>query len=192
LRDRLKNLCDTYGYSLENLAEPGTILTDRPSDAVTFVGNHDISRSNDIINDKMLAYAFILSHEGYPCVFWQDYYNLELAKVDSNNGIAALVRIHEENAGGTTSVLYVDDNLYVMQRNGFEDQSGLIFALNNQGNTWQGYRVQTNWKNTKFVPVAWYSHSDLQSPLEKWTDDDGWGEFWAPPRGYAVYLPTQG
>lgn len=25
-----------------------------------------------IVNDKMLAYAFILTHEGYPCVFWQE------------------------------------------------------------------------------------------------------------------------
>jgi len=27
----------------------------------------------------VLAYAFILTHEGYPCVFWQDYFNWDLA-----------------------------------------------------------------------------------------------------------------
>lgn len=74
LRERLKDLCDAYGYSLRNLADGGTLMKDRPTEAVTFVENHDIVRNNPIVNDKMLAYAFILTHEGYPCVFWQDYY----------------------------------------------------------------------------------------------------------------------
>jgi hypothetical protein len=28
-----------------------------------------------IVKDKMLAYAFILTHDGYPGVFWQGYYS---------------------------------------------------------------------------------------------------------------------
>jgi hypothetical protein len=59
-----------------------------------------------------VAYSLILTRKGYPCVFWQDYYNLQLAKEDSPNGIASLVKIHEQNAVGTTTSLYVDDNLY--------------------------------------------------------------------------------
>ena len=26
-----------------------------------------------VTNDKLLAYSYILTHEGYPCVFWKDY-----------------------------------------------------------------------------------------------------------------------
>jgi len=190
LRDRLKALCDSYGYSLTNLIQPGTLLKDRPSQAVTFVENHDIARSNPIVNDKMLAYAFILTHEGYPCVFWQDYFNLQLAKENSPNGIEALVKIHEQNAGGTTTTLHVDDNLYTMQRNGTTNQPGLIFVLNNLGDSWAGQWVETKWKNVKFKAAAWGSHqNETEAPIEKWTQSDGWGEFFSPPRGYAVYIP---
>ena len=186
----MKALCDSYGFSLGNLAEPGTLLKDRPTEAVTFVENHDIARTNPIINDKMLAYAFILTHEGYPCVFWQDFFNLQLGKENSPNGIAALVKIHEQNAGGTTKTLCADDNLYIMQRNGTSTQPGLIFVLNNLGDAWGGKWVETKWKNVRFKAVAWGSHeNNVEAPMEKLTQSDGWCEFFAPPRGYAVYIP---
>ena len=27
-------------------------------------------------------------------------------------------------------------------------------------------------------------------PEEKWTNESGWVDLWAPPRGYAVYVPS--
>jgi len=58
LRGRLKGLCDTYGFNLKTLAEKGTLLTDGLAEwSVTFVENHDIARTDPIVNDKMLAYA---------------------------------------------------------------------------------------------------------------------------------------
>ncbi len=189
LRYRLRDLCQDYGFSLRNLVQGGTLLDDRPSQAVTFVENHDVVRGDSIVNDKMLAYAFILTHEGYPCVFWQDYYNWNLGQEGSNNGIAALVRAHEDHAGGDTSILFVDDDLYVMQRAGWEHQKGLVFVLNNRGN-WNGAWVQTRWKSATLTPAAWCGKDDSGIPQPKSTDGDGWGEFFAPPRGYAVYVPT--
>jgi alpha-amylase len=213
LRDLLKNLCDTYGFSLRNLAPAagviaasgapssgpsGTVLAYDPALSVTFVENHDIVRSNPIVNDKMLAYAYILTHEGYPCVFWQDYYNWGLAQSANESGIDALVRIHESNAGGATEVLHVDDNLYIMQRTGARatpgtqpaasPQKGLVFVLNNTA-TWNGAAVQTHWPNTLFRPAAWRGHGNTDIPEPKTTGGDGSADFWAPPRGYVVYLP---
>ena len=93
----LKNLCDSYGFSLSGLAIPATVVQDTPAQAVTFVDNHDTIRDpgNAINNDKLLAYSFILTHEGYPSVFWMDWYNFGLAKTGTPNGIAALVTAHE-------------------------------------------------------------------------------------------------
>jgi alpha-amylase len=187
LRERLKNLCDTSGYSLNNLAAGGTLVKDRPMDAVTFVENHDIARSNPIINDKMMAYAFILTHEGYPCVFWQDYYNFGLAQEGNKSGIAALVKAHEDFAAGPTTVLSVDDDLYIMQRSGLDGKKGLVFALNNRVN-WYGTRVATQWKNANFSPIAWGGR-DNTVPQNQLSQNDGTAEFWAPPRGYVVYAP---
>ena len=151
LRWRLRDLCDNYGFSLRTLTEPGVLMWDRPASAVTFVENHDVVRDSPIINDKLLAYAFILTHEGYPCVFWQDYFNWDMAQPDNHSGINALIKVHEQNAGGSTQVLFVDHDLYIMQRSGLDNQSGLIFVLNNR-DSWNGAIVQTQWRNTRLRP----------------------------------------
>lgn len=189
LRYRLKALCDTYGFSLKTLTHGGTLLTNGLAKwAVTFVENHDVVRTDPVIQDKMLAYAFILTHEGYPCVFWEDYYNLGLGQEGLKSGIAALVKVHEEYAGGGTDILYCDDDLYIMQRRGIEEQNGLVFVLNNAGR-WNGRHVYTQWAGTRFIPVAWRGKDNADTPAETWTDGHGASEFWAPPRGYVVYAP---
>ena len=161
----------------------------RPKQAVTFVENHDVVRDSPIINDKLLAYAFILTHEGYPCVFWQDYFNWNLAQADSQNGIDALIKVHEQNAVGPAQVLFVDHDLYIMQRSGTGDQDGLILVLNNRRN-WNGTWVQTRWNNRRLISAAWRGRDDPGTPQEKWTNDSGWVDLWAAPRGYAVYVPV--
>jgi alpha-amylase len=75
-----------------------------------------------------------------------------------------------------------------MQRPGAGNQSGLIFVLNNRG-TWNGAWIETRWNNTRLAPAAWWARDDSSVPQEKWTDGSGWVDLWAPPRGYAVYIP---
>jgi alpha-amylase len=70
LRWRLRDLCDTYGFNFRDLAARDVLMWNRPTEAVTFVVNHNVVRDSPINNDKPLAYAFILTHEGYLCVFW--------------------------------------------------------------------------------------------------------------------------
>ena len=190
LRGRLKDLCDTYGFSLNTLTDKGTLITNGLTRwAVTFVENHDIVRTDAIVNDKMLAYAYILTHEGYPCVFWQDYYNWGLGQEGNNSGIASLVKVHEQYAAGGTEVLYCDDDLYIIQRKGMGEKKGLIFVLNNSAR-WNGRRVVSQWASTRFLPKAWRGKDNADIPQEKWTDGLGASEFWAPPRGYVVYVPV--
>lgn len=189
LRGRLKEICDNPDYNLRNIPHPGSLLTSRPREAVTFVENHDIVRENPIVNDKLLAYAFILTHEGYPCVFWQDYFTWSLGKTGTPHGIEALVGIHEKNAGGLASILWIEEHLYIMQRSGWGDQKGLMFVLNTHQEGWHGKRVQTRWRNTVMKPLAWWGANDNNVPEEPTTDSSGSAEFWAPPRGYAVYVP---
>ncbi len=51
------------------------------------------------INNKILAYAYILTHEGYPCVFYRDYEEW-LDKSKLNN----LIWIHNNKASGSTTI----------------------------------------------------------------------------------------
>ena len=190
LRELLKNLCDQYGFGLKSLVGGESILHQQQYSAVTFVENHDLrDEGRPITNDKLLAYSYILTHEGYPCVFWKDYYNFNLALEGTANGIAALVSAHEKYASGAASTLYLDDNLYIMQRSGYGGQPGLIYVLNNRGDRWDGQWVTTQWKNMDLVPVAWWSRSHMEQPLIKRTDAEGRAQFFAAPRGFAVYAP---
>jgi alpha-amylase len=191
LRYKLKDLCDKFGFSLRELVTDQTVFKDQPFSAVTFVDNHDFRGGDNppVINDKLLAYSFILTHEGYPCVYWQDYYNWGLAKEGSPNGISALVKAHESLAAGSTNILWADDNLYIMQRTGWESKPGLVFALNNRGDQWNGTWVSTQWRNVDFKPVAWWSSQQVTTPRNQRAYSDGRAQFWAPPRGYVVYAP---
>jgi alpha-amylase len=188
LRELLKGLCDQYGFSLKGLVNGETILQKQPQSTVTFVENHDLrDEGRPITNDKLLAYSYIMTHEGYPCVFWKDYFNFNLALEGTSNGIAALISVHEKFAAGSTSVLYLDDGLYIMQRGGFGNQPGLIYVLNNRGDRWQGQWVTTQWSNATFQPLAWWSKNDLARPVDQSTGSDGRAQFFAAPRGFAVY-----
>jgi alpha-amylase len=190
LREMLKALCDQYGFSLRNLTTWDTLLKDQPQTTVTFVENHDLrDEGRTVNNDKLLAYSYILTHEGYPCVFWKDYFNYALGMDGTPHGLAALVHTHQDYAGGGTEVLFANDDLYIMQRTGYGDAPGLVYVLNNRGLGWNGAWVNTRWQNTNFIPAAWWGRTDLHRPGDQATGPDGRGQFYAPPRGYVVYVP---
>jgi len=192
LRYKLKGVCDSPNFDLRQLTDGGTVVMKRPANAATFVDNHDMG-DDAIVNDKLMAYSFILVHEGYPCVFWHDYYNNQLDRPGTPNGINALIEAHHKYAGGDSQILHADPDLYIMQRVGWGDdnvqQSGLVYVLNNLGNQWSGTSVKTRWPNQRFVPVAWDGRDEAH-PDERTTDAEGNAEFPAPPRGYCIYVPV--
>jgi alpha-amylase len=141
-----------------------------PFQAVTFVTNHD----TDEIWNKMLAYAYILTHEGYPCVFYRDYEEW-LNKDKMNN----LIWIHNHLASGNTTILYSDNDEYVARRNGYNG-AGLIVYINNSDN-WQERWVETNWSNTR---IKDYTGNSNWEPV---TQEGKWVKIQVPPKGYSVW-----
>ena len=53
-------------------------------------------------------------------------FNWSLAQPDNQSGIDALVKVHEQNAVGSTQILFTNDDLYIMQRSGTGDRSELV------------------------------------------------------------------
>ncbi len=145
-----------------------------PFKAVTFVANHD----TDIISNKLLAYAYILTHEGYPCVFYSDYEQW-LDKNKLNN----LIWIHNNKATGNTSILYTDTDEYVARRNGYNGNPGLVVYINNS-NSWLERWVPTNWNNTQIKDFT--GHSGWYPT----TQGNGWVLIQAPPKSYTVWSPN--
>lgn len=69
-------------YDMRNILK-GTLMERNPCKAVTFVENHDTQSGQSLESSveywfKPIAYALILLRsEGYPCVFYGDYYGVE-------------------------------------------------------------------------------------------------------------------
>lgn len=159
------------GHNLNRLNDDMLWKRD-PAKTVTFVANHD----TDIIFDgKLNSYAYIMTHEGYPCVFYRDYEEwLNKAKMDN------LIWIHRNLAVGNTSILYADTDEYVARRNG---SPGLVVYFNDSNN-WQSRWIQTNWANTG---IHDYTGSSSWWPT---TQGDKWVQIEAPPHGYSVWSPN--
>ena len=174
----LNTMCNSNNgsFDMTQLDHAGLAGID-PYKAVTFAENHDTDRSDPIITNKMMAYAYILFSEGRPCVFWKDYYNYGLKP-----GIDNLIWIREHLDGGATSVLYKASNLYIAQRNG-NGNPGCVLALNDNTSSWLGAWVQVQWPNTDM-------HDYTGQAADKWSDGNGWVQLWAPPNGYAIYAPA--
>jgi len=142
------------------------------SRAVTFVANHD---TDEIYTNKLLAYAYILTHEGYPAIFYRDYEDW-LSKSKMNN----LIWIHNNLAGGNTSNLWTDNDEYIARRNGGGGKNGLIVYINNS-NSWKERWIQTNWSNRK---IKDYTGASGWEPT---TQGGKWVKIQAPPKGYSVW-----
>lgn len=140
--------------------------------AVTFVANHDTDK---IINHKILAYAYILTHEGYPAMFYRDYEEW-LSKDALNN----LIWIHNNLAGGSTTNLYTDSDEYLARRNGTGSKDGLVIYINNSDSRTERW-IQTNWQG---ATIKDYSGNSSWEPV---TQRNGWVKLEAPVRGYTVW-----
>ena len=70
-------------------------------------------------------------------------------------------------------MLFMDDELYIMQRPAGGNQSGPIRIPNNRG-TWNGTRVQTPCNNARLILAVWRGRDDPGMPQEKWANESGW------------------
>lgn len=185
----IKSMCSdnsgTGGYDMRSLWGSG-VLWDHPFNAVTFVENHDTDVHSPVVNDKMMCYAVVLTHEGKPTVFWRDWYNYNLARSGTPHGIERLVWVYQNLAHGTSSLLYADPDVYVMQRNG---TPGLVVMIIDNVRSWKRQTVKTKWPNTTLKAYAWNSEKDRTQPATVKTDGSGNVTLSAAPRGYAVFAP---
>lgn len=142
----------------------------------TFVENHDFDRMDHegnitapghspIINLKELAYAHMMTHPGYATVWWRDYFYYGL-----KDQINMMLAIRSQLASGGHQILTArgdvhwpgfqptdERNLYIMQRNGIDDQTGLIFAMNKHQDFDIGAwvtNIRDDWRNRDLYDVT--------------------------------------
>jgi alpha-amylase len=184
---RLRDMCNSGSQwdmtQLQNvgLAVKGGYWAER---AVTFVENADSDTNGfgAVVFNKLLAYAFILTAEGWPSVYYRDYaaetfcYGLK-PKIDN------LIWIHEKLANGTTWFRHAEYQFVVYERQGWP---GLLVGLNND--IWGGWKTVT-------VPTSFGPNTQLHdysgSAGDVWTDWQGQVTIGIPPNdngaGYVCY-----
>lgn len=170
----IQAMCNnSSNWWMGGLQGAGYIATD-PMNAVTFVDNPDtdLSSGENVIWNKILGYALILTAEGYPSVYYKDY-STDPGCYGLKPLIDNLVWIHENLAFGSTLTRWGNDpQVYVFERQGYP---GLLVALNNDQWSGASRTVQTSFGANVQLHEYTGKHADV------WTDGQGRASFNIPP-----------
>lgn len=173
-----------------------TLVKEQPAKAVTFVENHDTQPCQSLESTvepwfKPLAYALILlRREGYPCIFYADYYGAEYPNCRGN--IPVILYSHR---------FLIDKFLFARIAYGFGDQHDYFDHPNTIGWTRLGNQdhpgamavVLSNgeagykWMNMFRPNAAFYDCTNHFEDLI-YTNSDGWGQFSCPGGSVSVWL----
>jgi len=152
--------------------------------AVTFIENADSDTNGfgTVVFNKLLAYAYILTAEGWPSIYYRDYatdkycYGLK-PKLEN------LIWIQEHLASGATWFRHAEYQFAVYERQG---GPGLLVGLNND--IWGGWKQIT--VPTSFGPNT-RLHDYTGHANDVWTDGNGNATIWIPPNdngaGYVCF-----
>jgi alpha-amylase len=147
----------------------------RPDLACTFVDNPDTDTSpgQQVIANKLLAYAYLLSIEGYPFVYAKDYFppSVWSGAYGLQPWIDNLVWIHEHLANGSTRTQHLDDKVIVLNRVGWP---GLLTALNFDADNQAQITCPTGFGPNVQLHDYTGRHGDI------WTDAGGRASFTIP------------
>lgn len=172
----LQAACD---YGQARALEGAGYAAWNPFLACTFVDNPDTDTSfgEPVVSAKLLAYAFILTTEGYPFVYGKDYFPTTVwpGAYGLQSWIDNLIWIHETLAAGPTVTRYLDDKAIVLNRTG---GPGLLTALN--FDTWNAPTITCETAFGPGVDLHDYTgrHPDIR------TDANGLATFRVPSNAY--------
>jgi alpha-amylase len=186
-----------------NMAEifDGTLVKNEPALAVTLVANHDtqpLQALESVVEDwfKPLAYALILlRREGYPCVFYADYYGVKYEDFGRDGGKYAIeISCHKK---------VIDDLMKARATHAFGDQYDYFDHANTIGWTRQGTEehpgglavvLSNGDSGTKRMQTALADHGfyDLLGHIDETitTDGEGWADFRCEAGSVSVWVPV--
>ncbi|MES2658004.1 MAG: alpha-amylase [Verrucomicrobiota bacterium] len=177
-----------------------TLVKNEPALAVTIVANHDtqpLQALESVVEEwfKPLAYSLILlRREGYPCVFYADYYGASYEDVgrDGNSyaieilchrkTIDDLIRIRNTHAYGDQYDYFDHPNTIGWTRLGTEEHPGglAVVLSNSEAGT---KHMETSLTNHEFYDAL----GNMEEVIH--TDDKGWAEFRCNAGSVSVWLP---
>lgn len=176
-------------YDLRKILD-SSLLKANPMEAVTFVDNHDSQPNESLVSwvepwFKEIAYALILlRRDGYPCVFYGDYYGLggDHPFEGIKDTIDKLLYVRNNHAFGEVDDYFVDENLIGWVRRGTKDKWDKVCLVisTKEGGSIRMYVEED--QGTIFVDKL--NKTDKKVTIDK----DGFGEFFTPNAGVSVWI----
>ena len=169
----------------------GTLVATNPEKAVTFVDNHD-TEPDQPLNSwvlewfKPLAYSLILLRkDGFPCVFYGDYYGVpEKGKESQKDILSILVKVRKYYAYGEQYDYFYDKNIIGFTRHGDYDHpdSGLAVVMSNGRGGCINMNVGKNLANS----VLYDCTGNLEETV--YVDNEGNGIFYCKDGSVSVWI----
>jgi len=169
-----------------------TLMKDQPTLAVTLVDNHDTEPGQSLQSwvepwFKPLAYAFILTRqEGYPCVFYGDYYGIPKYNIPAlKSKLDPLLIARRDYAYGTQHDYIDSADIIGWTREGVAEKanSGLAALITDGpgGSKWMYVGKQHAGK-------TFYDLTGNRSDTVT-INADGWGEFKVNGGSVSIWVP---
>ncbi|AXJ02110.1 Por secretion system C-terminal sorting domain-containing protein [Cyclonatronum proteinivorum] len=175
---------------------------------VFFVDNHDFDRTDytgsvtapghsPVVNNKMLAYAHMLTHPGYAQVWYRDYFNYGL-----RDEINLLLQVRNQLGGGSYRALtrpgdgggnpFFPGNpdedprhVYIAERSGTGGDTGLIVAINKHSSFEIDVWVDTQWPERTLYDLT----GNFDGTIEVF--EDGRARIKTKPSSYHIFVPVE-
>lgn len=174
---------DTDSYDLRTIFD-NTLVEEHPLITVTFVDNHDSQPGQSLESFvepwfKKIAYSLILLRkDGYPCVFYGDYYGVEgeHAVESKKEMIDQLIDIRKRYAYGDQTDYPESEDLIGWVRHGDDEHPGSLAVLISTGDA-KTMRMQIGEENAGKVFVDLTGDNANEIEIE----EDGSAEFEVGP-----------
>ena len=189
------------GYDMSKIFQD-TLVETHPELAVTLVDNHDSQPLQSLESPvadwfKPLAYALILLRlEGYPCVFYADYYGAQYTDVDGEGNeqdislvshqylIDQFMAARKAYAYGTQNDYFDHPNTIGRTRLGTEQHPGGMAVVLSNGDS-GSKRMDIGQPNRTYVDATNHVAETIT------TDDEGWAEFLCEAGSVSVWIPAE-
>lgn len=167
------------GYDMRKIFD-GTLVQNHPALAVTFVDNHDSQPGQSLESFvkpwfNKIAYGLILLRkDGYPCVFYGDYYGIngEYEMEGHKETIDPLIAIRKQYAYGDQKDYFESENLIGWVRSGDEEHPGRLAVVISTGDV-STLRMNVGEDQAGKVYVELTGDNTNETTI----DDDGFGDF---------------
>jgi len=185
---------DSENYDMRKIFD-NTLVQEHPAIAVTFVDNHDSQPGQSLESFveswfKKIGYGLILLREdGYPCIFYGDYYG-----INGDNPIEGheqmlnqLIQIREDYAWGEQTDYMEAKDLIGWVRHGNEEHPGNLAVLISTGDA-KTLRMHVGEEQAGKTYIEMTGEDDNEIEI----DDEGYGAFEVGPGSLACWAEKEG